>query len=216
MKRLVLILLAGLSLSGCVTPLTIENSAPAISATGGNNYLLSVIENRPYVLSGKKDTNYAGIVRGAFGIPAFVPTPDRKPLVDFLAARLAHGLKSTSGTVSIQNHSSPPALDQVADDTKGAAADRGIAVRLHEWRFDFGMFSWRFFYSVDIEIYDGAGKRITAKHFSGDDVPPWDGNNSPNNMAELHYKRKFEEFFATEELRAALKGSDTVSLLILH
>lgn len=216
LKNLILMFAAMLSLAGCATPLTLEQSAPAIPATDDNSYLLSVIENRPYVLSGDKEPNYAGIVRGGFGIPHFVPTPDGKPLVDFLAERLAHGLKTPSGTVLVQNHTKPPELNEVADATVAAAANRGIAVRLREWRFDFGMFSWRFFYNLDIEIFDREGKRIAAKHFSGDEAPPWDGNDSPHNMAQLHYKRKFEEFFSTDELRAALQGSKTVSLLMLH
>ena len=55
-------------LSGCVSTIPLSEQLPSPSYMPENKILLSVIDNREKIKSGKPE-NFVGVVHGAFGVP---------------------------------------------------------------------------------------------------------------------------------------------------
>ena len=94
-------------LSGCVSTIPLSEQLPSPSYMPENKILLSVIDNREKIKSGKPE-NFVGVVHGAFGVPfdwhvnqaLSNETEDKdKNLSEFIEHRLINGLKNKGWNV---------------------------------------------------------------------------------------------------------------------
>lgn len=203
------IALATVFLSGCVTPLTVENSAIQVPLSAKEKVAVVTIENRPYVLSGKKTDRFEGIMRGSYGIPINLNNIEKKKFTDYIGDRVAQGFSNAGYTVTKLSLGHGATDAEVRDKIIEAHSDRGFAVRLDDWRIDWGGFivpSWQFFYAVDISVYDGSGTLLCRRTFSGRDVPLVEGKDSIFNNSVKHYQFKFKEFLNDRRIVDALRG----------
>ena len=105
---------------------------------------ISVVDKRPYVLSGKKDASFVGIFRAGFGDPWDAKTEGEIYLVEIIKRDLISDLQNAGFNI-IENN-----------------AERQIIVIIHDYRFDC-MSSCRILYRLDVKINDNTGNVIHTK-----------------------------------------------------
>jgi hypothetical protein len=96
-------LLAGL-IAGCTVPATKQELTPEFSGTLPRQLGVSVIDKRPYVVSGDKDAKFEGLSRSAAGIPWTIDRPDRpeeETFADYLADMLKDTFKQAGSGVAV-------------------------------------------------------------------------------------------------------------------
>jgi hypothetical protein len=208
--------IAALCHSGCVTPLDVKSSAfPVPPAKVPIAISAGVVDNRPYVVSGRKSDRYEGIMHGIYGIPANLNNIEKKPFSSYLGDRIVAGFEKAGYKVNALTL--PKGINE-EDVMRRAAAtnpERAFILRLNDWRIDWGGFivpSWQFFYDVEIQVIDKSRGVLTRRNFTGLDTPPVKGSDSIFNNSLIHYQRKFEEFMSEPSIVAALVGlPDTAS-----
>ena len=209
MKILFVALATAFLFTGCVTKLTVENSAVRVPVQGTATYAVGVIENRPYVLSGKKNDGYEGIFRALYGIPSSMENIEKKKFSDYIGDRIAQGFQNAGYKVTKLTIPKGTIESDTVSRIKSSAADYAFTLRMNDWRFDWGGFiplSWQFWYDVDVSVYSGNGELLATHSFVGKDIPPVAGNDSIFNNSVKHYQTKFDEFLSDPEIRNALKG----------
>lgn len=201
--------LTALLCGGCVTPLTVEKSAFPVPHSGKGRIAIATIENRPYVLSGKKTERFEGVLRAMYGIPANLNNFENKRFSDYIGDRVAQGFSNAGYTVTVLSLPQGASDDAVRMRLAAMTSDRGLVMRLNDWRIDWGGFivpSWQFFYAVDISVYDGKAALLCQRTFSGRDTPPVAGSDSILNNSMKHYQAKFREFLVDRRIAEALQG----------
>jgi hypothetical protein len=204
------IVIAASVLGGCATPIEKGDATPKLYRGAESKLAVSVIEARPYVLTGEKSEKFEGIVRGGFGEPYSLNRPNRpaeERFVDLLAGMLKDGLSDAGHAVTVVGMPKGASLD--AAWTKLAATDaaRYIVIRVMESNWDAGGISGKFVYKYDFVM------QVTARG-----APNWQGKSfqarevneasSKYNIFDMHlvrYKEIMESMFADPAIRQALQ-----------
>lgn len=196
-------------MTGCVSPLSPQQSAVRVPTHGTGTIAVSVVDNRPYVLSGRKTNRFEGITHELYGIPWNRGNFEKKPFAQFLGSRISEGFKKAGySTIHIASPQGA-SIDAIAQAVRSSGTDRGFVVRLNEWYYDFGGFvvmSCEFFYDFDVLIFEANGRLIANRHFAGKELTPIDMANSLPNILLIEYQKKFDEVFADAGVQAALGG----------
>ena len=109
-----------------------------------------MIDNRPYVLSGDKESNFVGLRRGGYGNPFDVTTKSGKPLSQDLAHLFSESYKEEVGVVC---------------NTGSAPAEKEVTYTLNEWKTDFYSRGW-FYYDIDTSVSIN-GTQVSNENISG-------------------------------------------------
>tara|TARA_Y100001956_G_scaffold23063_1_gene22714 strand:+ start:1860 stop:2468 length:609 start_codon:yes stop_codon:yes gene_type:complete len=202
MKWLI-VALSSMYLMGCVSPLSVEESAPQVNMPNETAEVsFAVLDQRPYVLDEDKQADFEGIIRSSIGIPYSHSTVTREPMATYLGKRLEHGMKQKG--VEVEQY--PTTINTQFSDIVSKLNKDGkpsILFVLNEWKYDFHAFSDSSWYDVDVIASDKTGEKVVTKKFAGEnDIP--DSGAIMNEMM-LIYKARFEKIFADPELRAVLK-----------
>jgi uncharacterized lipoprotein YajG len=145
-KALILPLLA--LLTGCVAGQTLDfGHTPAQSPQVGKNVsvIVSVKDNRPYIVNGEKGPSFIGIYRGGFGNTFDVKTGSKQPFAGDVKRDLSADLKALGFNVS-----------------EAAGSARQVQVVINEWKFD-TYTSGTFWCDIDVAVLDNTN-RVLAKH----------------------------------------------------
>lgn len=200
--KALLVICLSVYLTGCGSMLTAQQAAPEISVKNTSNPLvIAVLDQRPYVLEQKKKPSFEGLIRSNFGIPYSYSTPTREPMSDYLGQRIKLGFSASGIPVELQ----PTSLETTE---KGLLAlleekaKRSVIISLYEWKYDHHTFAKASFYDVDILVIDKGGNTIVRKKFADKEGIP---SGAIYNAMQQAYKARFENFFADEEILAALE-----------
>ncbi len=202
--KLLIVLVSGLYLTGCVSVLSLEESAPQVNVDKDVSSLsLSVVDLRPYVVNNEKKPAFEGVIRSSIGIPYSYYTLGQKPMADYLAVRLEHGIKSQNVNVNVY----PTDLDTNIEELKSTLKKDGmpsILVTLNEWKYDHHAFYDNSWYDVDITVMNNSGDSVVTKNYKGEnDIS---GMNISNEMLRI-YKLRFEEILSDKDLLDVLKNN---------
>jgi hypothetical protein len=195
MKKLLTIFAATLLLSGCVNVMTAEQAAPELNKPITEKLTIAVVDNRPYVLDGDKESNFEGITRSTFGIPFSRYTYNKEPMSVFLSNRLLAGFKKTG--VNVSSIETTPTIN--LNDIK-ATDSKLVVVILNEWKYDYHAFYDNSWYDFNVFIKDVSGNTLINKNFVGEqDVPDLTVDD-----LQLLYKTRFEIAFSDPEIASLL------------
>jgi hypothetical protein len=164
------ILGCALAISGCAIgrKQAYHDGNPRIPR-GSSSVALVVQDQRPYVLSGAKGTNFVGLQRGGFGNPFDVTTVSGQPLAADFVTSIARGLKRAGYRVlpvAIGDRASPA---QVQDAMTRTGAERGLHVVIQEWKADTGM-NTSLHYGVILLVLDPRGQELGRAAIGGVDA----------------------------------------------
>lgn len=112
--------------------------------------LVSVVDQRPYVLSGKKDSNFVGIRRGGYGTPFNVTTTSGLPLANDLTSIFQISYKRVLGASCYEYEST---------------STKKIVYFLKEWKSDVYVNGW-FIYDVVVDVSAG-GRTLSDDRTAG-------------------------------------------------
>lgn len=156
MRKMLMLLVAVMMFgtTGCAVQQTIPhaytpNAAAPVVQSEAYTVSVGVTDDRPYVLSGKKEPCFIGIYKAGFGNPWDVRTEGKIPLSLTLARDLAEDLRSAGFTV----------MD--------SGADRLIAVSIQEYNFNCYI-NCRVWHELRVQIKDSSGKILYTKSVRAD------------------------------------------------
>ena len=140
--RVLLVLSFALILGGCAMGQKTNYSEGHIAFNSFNfnsdgGCKITVVDNRPYVLSGKKSPTFTGILRGGYGNPFDMNTESGKPLADDLTLLFARSYQEVMGVNCVTGEE--------------METRKTVVYTLNEWKTDI-MRRGRFIYDVDTSV----------------------------------------------------------------
>lgn len=112
---------------------------------------ITVVDKRPYVVSGRKPPTFTGIARGGYGNPFNVNTKSGEPMAEDLTRLFAASYQAIIGSTCITGGQ--------------GAARKEITYTLNEWKTDV-MRRGRFIYDVDTSVMI-SGDEVSNEKVSG-------------------------------------------------
>lgn len=139
-----------------------------LSASGNKTIGVATHDKRPYILSGEKDPDYVGTLRGGFGNPFNVNTESGRPFSDDISQSIASSL-SKKGFKAITIVTLPKdSRENVMEKLKATYGENLILLTLHDWKSDaFANGSLR--YSASLEVFDKHGINNAEAKITGED-----------------------------------------------
>lgn len=206
-----LFVLTVLVLSGCaIGNRHAYHSVLATPTVSGSAQLgIATHDQRPYVLSGNKQPQFAGLSRGGYGNPFDIRTEDDAPLADGMTQALANSLRARGfrPVVVIVAASMSPA--QVQERLAQSGGDRAVVLTLREWKSDTYV-GTGLLYDVTLSVVDPSGRALAEKRLSGKDDLGANAWNPPAHAREAvprAFKGKLEELLNDAAVTAALTGT---------
>lgn len=162
----------------------------ALPVSGQGAVAVSVVDARPYVVSGEKTPDFVGLQRGGFGNPFDVRTGSGRPLADEMRDGIANALQKQGYTTA----------------ATGAAAPRRLELRVLEWKTDV-MARMKVLYDLRLSVFDGQGQLLAQSKSQGEDVLGGGLEKSNAVNAAKSFELHLTELMRDEKVKAALSGS---------
>ena len=181
-----------LALGGCAVGNRYDygSAISGLPVSGKGELALSVVDARPYVLSGDKGPDFVGLQRGGFGNPFDVRTGSGRPLADEMRDAIAKALQQQGFTVVGGT----------------AAAPRKLELRVLEWKTDV-MVKMKTIYDLQLSVFDASGALLAQSKTKGEDVGTggFESGNATN--AARTFELRFTELVRDEAVRNALTSA---------
>jgi hypothetical protein len=144
------------------------NAWPGVNYSTDRSIVVGVVDNRPYVLSGKVGPAYVGVMRGGYGNPFYMNTESGGPLSDDLGKALDSGLKNSGlRSKAIVLRAGTP-VDEASKQLSAENSERALLLVVDEWKSDTYSTS-RFLYDLTAMVYDDSGKLLATYKESNTD-----------------------------------------------
>lgn len=206
LKAGISILFASFALAGCAigNSYNYRDADIAVRAEGSGPIGLTVIDRRPYVLSGDKSPAFVGLQRGGFGNPFDVSTESGKPLADEIQAAMADALGDRGyKVVELASSSDNEATVTRAVATQGLP--RNLLLVLFEWKTD-AMARLGLSYSLRLQVLDASGQAVATASSSGtkESLGPAGFENQNAVLAQQALAEHIEALFNDPEIQSAM------------
>jgi len=176
-------------LGGCAVGNTYDFQSTAMQLPvkgAGQELNVKVIDNRPYVLNGKKAPSFIGLQRGGYGNPFDVNTSSGRPLSEEFRVAISRALENSSYNVN-------------------DSADKTVELTVREWKTD-AMMKLRLIYDLTLSILTSDDELVASVTDAGDEVLGGASFESANSQsASSGFNRKISRLFNREEIRDALE-----------
>ena len=126
------------------------------------------IDERPYVLAGKKKPDYVGLQRSHVGIPFDVRTGSGRPFATELTDAFGRALATSGFTPRSIAVVPGTTLDSARSALLRDRPRRALLVRIVQWE-SFSMINTSLDYDLEAIVYDGTGKPLASQHLAGSD-----------------------------------------------
>lgn len=222
--QVLIVFLATLSLTACVTPVAMEKQAPTAEFVPNGTVAIAVVDRRDRVLKGGKRPTFIGKAHGAFGIPAdwhvkpVLSTEEgdkERTLAEFIQHRLLTGLQSSGWSVvptglSFDGELNPSNTLQVS------GAEHLLMLVLKEWYFSLNL-NWvtafNFDTNVDVIIASSNSADVFRKTIKDRDVIDEEAKQSPQNLILQAYRAQLLEILMDADIKNALMMDGQVTTI---
>lgn len=197
----------------------LQERTPELTYAINGSVLMTVVDNRPFVLSGDKPDTCEGIRRNAYGMPFnFTKLRDDKetPYTKRIEEIVSAGLTKAGATVAIVPTPNGTSSSDAIGKIKSGSAELKLVINVLDSRVDAGIARWSYFYDYELNVIDGAGAVVLVKRFTGEDVDfqrailkagkDKDKTYSFPTVLDIEYGIKFSQMLGNGEVRAALGG----------
>jgi hypothetical protein len=212
----IILLAAGMLLTGCVTPIPLAQEAPDLSYKVTRPVVLIVIDERDILAQGKPPT-FIGRAHGTFGIPTdmqaypwFVSEKDKKEqtLAQALEERIAVGLNDEGWQLAAANNAKRPMKDEAVSLLATHNAQRLLVLSIKQWFVSLNL-SWvtafNFDWGYNLDVLDAKGATVASITDSGRDVVDEKADDSYQNQIKLAFRERLIKILERPDLRAALQ-----------
>ena len=174
--------------------------------TGSIDLGLAVVDARPYVLNGDKQSNFIGLQRGGFGNPFNVSTTSGDSLAADMQSALARSLENKGYMVKeLMIESLDESIIARAIERDGSGLNAILILR--DWKTD-AMMSLALTYDVHLQIVDGENRVLAQTAANGDKEKlsgaGFEGQNARTAMQA--FESKVSRLFNNPEIRAILNS----------
>ena len=187
-----------------------EGAKPPFTASG--TVVVAVLDQRPYVLDGRKDPDLVGTLRGGFGNPFVIRSKTGHALADDIATSVSAGLKSAGMDSKVIATSKGQTVEAVQDAFKTSGAGRLVLLQLNEFKTD-GYASQGLYTDLTLSVFAGDGQLRASFPIKNDRIMgklPWKFETFEE-MAATAYRAELAAWFATPGLDTALADTPAPS-----
>ena len=165
-----ILLVSVLLLSGCALGghYRYDDVRLGLTAKGSTTLAVAVHDQRPYILSGDKEPDFVGLIRGGYGNPFDVTTVSGKPLAEEMTSALAASLRDVGFTITSVSAPYTTNAPSVISQLQGTGAAKSACLTLREWKSD-TMIHVGLIYNVVLEVRDQHGTVIAYETLQGRD-----------------------------------------------
>lgn len=204
----ILIGVAVLALGACAFGRKVDyGGVMALNVPNGSQQIaLSVLDHRPYVLSGNKAPTFVGLQRDGYGIPYNVNTKSGGPLADDFSKALAQSLTSKGYRVQEMKPKPSMSTDDAVKQAVGTGADRAIILEVTEWKTD-QLHNAALLYALALSVYDDRSVALAANRLSGEDSIPSTYLEGAEKIAPAAFRQKMTQLFDKQEVQTAFVAS---------
>lgn len=207
-KILAAALMAAL-LAGCAVgnQYSYRDSDMAIPVTGDGSLGLTVVDRRPYVLSGDKPASFIGLQRGGFGNPFDVTTESGKALADEVQTALANGLRKR-GYLVTELYPASSSESDVARAIESADLPRNVVLVFREWKTD-AMMSFGLSYDLVLRVLGSDGEQLASSSSSNpkENLGSAGMESANAELARRTMATKLEALFRDKSIQDALSSN---------
>jgi hypothetical protein len=165
----------------------------------------TVIDYRPYVLSGKKSPSFVGLHRGGFGNPFDVTTKSGRGLSEDLTDVLVRALDAQGITAKALMLAPGTSVDDSVMQFQDQGTDRLLVVAMREWKTD-SMMRITLHWDFDASVYDPSGVMLAKQSISGVAPVGGSGFESGNSAVAIQQiSQKLTELLNQPDIVAALR-----------
>ena len=176
-----------------------------IDAETDKSVSATVIDQRSYVLSGKKQPNFVGLQRGGFGNPFDVTTKSGRGLAEDVTNVLVRALDAQGITAKALMLAPGTSVDDSIKQFRGQGTDRLLIVAMREWKTD-AMMRMTLHWGLDAMVYDPSGAVLGKHSISGTAPVGGAGFESGNSaVSSQQMSQKLNELLNHTDIVAALR-----------
>lgn len=209
---ILVLILAGL-MGGCTGyDISYNKVGIGFSQEGTTRVAIATVDQRSYVLNGKKNPQFIGLLRGMVGNPFSMPTQSGAPLATDITNEIAQSLKE-KGFRTLPVIVDPPTdMDQAKEKLRATGHYRSILVIINEWKTD-SYARTRLDYHVELKVFDKAANLLAETSLKGKDTIP-SGALDPiswpktRKMIAQAFKEKFEALLNQKDIVDALVAGE--------
>lgn len=204
------LLLAGaLTLCGCAIGNKYDYSAAKTSLDykGQGRVAVTAWDQRPYVLSGKKDPDYVGSQRNGYGIPFNVKTASGQPLATEMGKALIQTLAGAGFGASPVQVAPQDDEGAVLRTLQQSQLPRALLLQVNDWQSD-TFHNPTVDYDLVLKVYDRGGRRLAAASLKGSDdlqgrlIDPMD---KAKQTVPALFQQKIQQLLDAPQIQAALR-----------
>jgi hypothetical protein len=174
-----------------------------LSASGNKAVGVATHDERSYILSGEKDSDYVGTLRGGFGNPFNVKTKSGQALSDDMSQAIALSLSKKGFKVVTVVTLPKDSHENILEKLKATQGEILILLTLYDWKSDaFANGSLR--YNAALKVFDGNGKTLAENDISGEDDLGSAFHSQKKAVPEA-FKQKIERLFNNPEVIKSLQ-----------
>jgi hypothetical protein len=166
-----------------------------VDAQGDKTVAVATLDQRPYVLSGKKTAAFVGLSRGGYGNPFDIETPSGAPLANEISDSVSRSLAErgfkTSVVIVAPSESRHVAIEAMSK----TGAERLVLISLAEWKSD-KYIRTSLIEDVKVKVLDSSGKELASAGFTSDEVV---------GDVPLAFRAKIAEWFSEPKIVEALR-----------
>ncbi len=210
-------------LTGCVTPINLQEQTPSPEYQNQQPILISVIDNRKRVKEGKPE-NFIGRAHATFGIPVdwnvdtlLATEKDDKSLTlsQWLQKRIVLGLTDKGWQVKPADFDSLPSETMASDTLTEQTSQHLLVLDLQEWFFSINL-NWVSSFNFDTEVntylFDKDKGLTHQTSLKERDVIDEKADESPQNNVLRAYRDQLLQILSDPELKAhILQNKPTVT-----
>ncbi len=127
---------------------------------------VAVLDLRPYILSGERDSNYVAIERGGYGNIWHETTSSKLPLSEELTDSLKQNFSQVGFNITSIKTEGLRNKQRVVDDFKNNTSSKLVLLILNEYKSDTFVNSW-FMYDIDVYVINNDGKELAYETSKG-------------------------------------------------
>jgi hypothetical protein len=215
MYKLLFTVLLSVYLTGCVSPISLEEQVPKANYIESDKVLISIVDERKKIKEGKEET-FVGVAHASFGIPVNWHVADvlatekedkKRTLSEWLEHRIVEGFNKKGWNVAnidLNNSATEAEINSILQDNDAATL---ITLTLHEWYFSINL-NWVSAFNFDtdttVAIHHINEGKLLNKHFKERDVIEESASESPQNNVMRAYRDQLQQIFNDPEVKKAL------------
>jgi hypothetical protein len=196
-----------LLLGGCAVGNTVDyqTPAPTVEIDSDQDVVVTVLDQRPYILDGDKEPDFVGLRRAGFGNPWDVTTRSEVPFADDMAEAIVEAL--IVADVPARSVAVPPSnnFETAVDTAVNAGGTRSLVVLIGEWKSD-AYFNLEIDYDLTAQVYDAERALLASNSINGNnDLGPVTFESDYSKAAGEAFDLKIEELLNVPAIQDALE-----------